>query len=782
MLISSPFFSPQLRNAYQIITRLVIGLCAVTLVGVITLQPALASTVVNPGFTEYVTVLQDRTSVGFDQSTILAEHASEIINYVPLYQPQPRKDILLSPGFHDIRRTLAVNLGLPRHPNLLHTSPQLGQYLLQDGRVIVRTVTDDPYTDLWIAGDFNDWVYPDEEYKLQVDPDNPYIRYIILPASPNGYHLQYYALVRGAGGGHFYLVTDPASNLVSSPVFYRRFIAGTPRENPHRPLDKKQIMPLSVFWFPPEDLHQREIPTEKLPYRHNIGETAYVALTTDLTTYVSHFICQNPKSAFFGTPGSAHVNETYRFVTECNVPAHIRQEGYNAVQFYPNVGTETHADQRQPEENVPDWRYWYLVRQYMTTGQSDQGTPSEYRQMLKAFNEAHLTAVVDFVFAHNAQPYVNGKFYPEVLMGLAGQGFLSNRATEWGTLRPKFDNPGFRLLIQEALIKFFYEGYEGVRIDNVDGMAFEPGGETLLKDLAWAMMLRDPAFQSIGEMYTTFDDRVISPAYSLGYGKTGSGLAVGYTDNFNARLSKIIRKNPNEYSLFQIAEYLRNSWRWMDVHGWRPDDINNIRDPDDIHGKYPIEGLAAGPEHSEGKLMAFTALKLGAGFYYIDAAQVFTLQGGNLETNGPVAWENFRNPGIAQFHQSIVDFRSLIASDPYHAWYNQHYHNEKWLDDINKVIAFEYWDPVQNLRRHVVINLAYWNHPSYEIDQANIPLGTPLQVVYRSGVEKYLGELPNDAIGEVLTVGGKQNVDHTIAIPHGLQSYEVVVIDELPSP
>ncbi len=745
--------------------------------------PAFASTVVNPGFTEYVKAIQERTPVGFDQSRILSQHASQIVNYIPLYQPQPPQDIVISPGFHDRRRTLAVNVGLPRHPDLLHVVPQLGQYVLADGSVIVRTVADDPFTDLWITGDFNDWVYPDDDYKLQVDPDNPYARYIILPASsqPEGYHLQYYALVRGAGGGGFYLVTDPASNLISSPVFYHRFIEGTERENPLRPLGDRKIMPLSVFWFPPEDREPQDVDPKDLPYRTNLGEAAYVTLTTDLTTYVARFVCQNPNSSFYGTPGASHVNETYRFVTECHVPQHIRREGYNAIQFYPNVGTETHADQRQPDQWVPDWRYWYLVRQYMTAGQSDQGTPSEYRQMLRAFNEAGLSTVVDFVFAHNAQPYVAGRFYPEVLMGLAGQGFLSNHGTEWGTLRPKFDNPGFRLLTREALIKFFYEGYEGVRIDNVDGIGAEPGGEDTLRELAWTMMLRDPSFQSIGEMYNSFDDRVISPAYTLGFGRQGSGLVVGYTDSFNARLSKIARKNPDEYSLFQLAEYLRNPWRWLDVHGWRPDDINNIRDPDDIHGKYPVEGLAAGPEHSEGKIMALTALKLGAGSYYIDAAQVFTLQGGNLETNGPVAWENLTIPGIAKFHQAVVDLRRLISQSPYHAWYNQHVHNEKWLDNVNKVIVFEYWDPQTNLRRYLVINMAERTHPLYEIQQVPLPQGTRLQVVYRSGVKRYLGSLPDQALGDEITVGGVLNVNHTFPIPFGLQSYEVAMFDQIPS-
>lgn len=758
-----------------------LGLCPTALPGLLNLPPVLASTIVNPAFRDDVIALQDRTSIGLERSAILSQYASQIVNYAPLYQPQPRKEIMLSPGFFDHRRTLAVNLGLPRHPNLQQVAPQLGQYLLTDGRVIVRTVTDDPHTDLWITGDFNDWIYPDDRYKLQVDPDNPYVRYIILPASsqPEGYHLQYYALVRGAEGGGFYLVTDPASNLVSSPVFHHRFIAGTSRENPLRPLGEQQKMPLSVFWFPPEEPHRGEVDPAALPYRNNVGESAYVALTTDLITYISRFICQNPDSVFYGTPGRNHINETYRFVAECHVPEHIRHEGYNAVQFYPNIANQTHADQRQIDGKTVDWRFWYLVRQYMSAGQSDQGTPSEYRQMLRAFNAAGLSVVVDFVFAHNAQPYANGKLYPEVLMGLSGQGFLSYRGTEWGTLRPKFDNPGFRLLIQEALIKFFYEGYEGVRVDNVDGISWEPGGEDLLRDLAWEMMLRDPVFQVIGEMYTTFDDRTISPAYPLGLGKTGSGLSVGYTDNFNARLSKIIRKNPDEYSLFQIAEYLRNPWRWLDVHGWRPDDINNIRDPDDIHGQYPVEKLATGAEHSEGKIMAFTALKLSAGCYYIDAAQVFTLQGGNLATNGPVAWENLSNPGIAKFHQAVVDFRTLIASDVYHAWYNQHEHNEKWLDDPNKVVAFEYWDPVRNLRRFITINLTERTYPIYEIPQVAFPQDTPFQVVYRSGVEQYLGSLPNSAIGETIKVGGELNLNHKLAIPRGLQPYEVVVLDRL---
>ncbi len=764
---------------------LLISLCLLGTTGAIgwvTSSPVAASTVVNPGFRDYVDYMQRQMPVSFDQSTILAQHAPHIVNYAPLYQPQPRQDIVLSPGFHDQRRTLAVNIGLSRHPNLVHVTPQLGQYLLDDGRVIVRTVADDPNTELWITGDFNDWVYPDQDYKLRVDPDNPYIRYIILPPSsqPGGYHLQYYALVRGAMVGSYYLITDPASNLVSSPVFYSRFIAGTPRENPLRPLGNRNIMPLSVFWFPPEEQQVQEVPVTDLPYRQNIGETAYVALTTDLTTYIARYKCQNPNSVFYGDLGAAHVNETYRFVTECEVPQHIRREGYNTVQFYPNVGTETHADQRQPDENVPDWRYWYLVRQYMTAGQSDHGTPSEYRQMLRAFNTAGITTVVDFVFAHNARAYVNGSFYPEVLMGLVGQGFMSDRGTEWGTLRPKFENPGFRLLAQEALVKFFYEGYEGVRIDNVDGISFEPGGESLIRDLAWTMMVRDPVFQAIGEMYNSFDDRVISPAYTLSYGKPGSGLAVGYTDTFNALLSKIIRKNPNEYSLFQVANYLRNPWRWLDVHGWRPDDINNIRDPDDIHGKYPIEGVAAGPEHSVGKILAFTALKLSAGSYYIDAAQVFTLQGGNLETNGPVSWDNLTVPGIGHFHQAVVDLRTLIGRDTYHAWYNQHDHNEKWLDNVNKVISFEYWDPVTYLYRHIVINLAEQDHPVYEIEQVNLPQGTQLRVAYRSGVERYLGSLPNSAIGETTEIGGLLNVNHKFKIPRGLQRYEVVVIDEVP--
>jgi len=177
--------------------------------------------------------------------------------------------------------------------------------------------------------------------------------------------------------------------------------------------------------------------------------------------------------------------------------------------------------------------------------------------------------------------------------------------------------------------------------------------------------------------------------------------------------------------------------------------------------------------------MAFTALKLSAGSYYIDSAQVFTLQRGNLATNGAVAWENLSNPGIAKFHQAIVDFRSLIASDGYHAWYNQHNHHEKWLDDVNKVVTFEYWDPALDRRRFIVINLTESTYPIYSINHVALPQNTRFEVVHRSGIEQYLGPLPNSAIGEIISVGGELNQNHQVTIPQGLQRYEVVVIDQV---
>jgi hypothetical protein len=147
------------------------------LVGLINASPVFASFLVNPDFRNDVIAIQQKTSVGLEQSTILSQNQSQIVNYGPLYQPQPRREIELSPGFHDYRRTLAVNLGLPRHPDLVKVTPQLGQYLLKDGRVILRTVVDTAETNLWVTGDFNDWVYPDERYKLQVDPDHAYVRF-----------------------------------------------------------------------------------------------------------------------------------------------------------------------------------------------------------------------------------------------------------------------------------------------------------------------------------------------------------------------------------------------------------------------------------------------------------------------------------------------------------------------------------------------------------------------------------------------------------------------------
>ncbi|MDR9403171.1 MAG: hypothetical protein RI580_07005, partial [Halothece sp. Uz-M2-17] len=77
------------------------------LLGLFNLSPVVASFLVNPDFRDDVVAIQRETEVGFKQSAILSQHESEIINYTPLYQPQPRKTIQLSPGFHDYRRTLA---------------------------------------------------------------------------------------------------------------------------------------------------------------------------------------------------------------------------------------------------------------------------------------------------------------------------------------------------------------------------------------------------------------------------------------------------------------------------------------------------------------------------------------------------------------------------------------------------------------------------------------------------------------------------------------------------
>ncbi|NEQ54210.1 MAG: 1,4-alpha-glucan-branching protein [Leptolyngbya sp. SIO3F4] len=569
--------------------------------------------------------------------------------------------------------------------------PATGATFNDDGTVNLRVLVGNPNERLTVIGDFNNWgnVSNLDDYTLYPSAGDPIVHEATLP--PGDYHKAQYRLRDQDGRERL----DMGSPLFSTPAFNTRFYGQRADNNLN-----------SVLW------KSASIPDAELAPRVDLRGQQLVIAESDIASLALKWTCNVSDSRFFGQSGAENISQLYSFVAECGLPEELSALGYNAVQFMP---LDAHVDFWDPERfPFPDWRYSYINISFYAK-HADFGSPDELKQMINAFHRAQVAVLIDVIYSHysdsgNEPPR---EFYP---LGFSqyhsedGWELYGGPWTRWGTRRFSYTPAVRRNLVDAALINVLDYGFDGLRLDNVNGIDRQPEGRTFLRELTEAIALYEPKAVVIGEGY--FGDAYLNKSRSAG----GAGLITTYSDRFYLWFTENIIKYRDEIDTRRLDYMLSNDWPLtLLYYPGNHDEFANPGNQFQTRGRYLSEAIQGGV-HTR-KIQSWSALAMFSSSYYLDMVQQWTLQSGSLNNNSLVDWDRFKEPYIAELAQFQGDMKRFYTSQPAFAAYNTHRHMLRWMDHENKVAVFEKIDFTTGQRVYAVVNLG-----ERAIDHYKIPV------------------------------------------------------------
>ncbi len=601
------------------------------------------------------------------------------------FAPMKKKPVV-SPDVQSLR--LASVAKLEQEPQRDTFEPQVGTRFHDDGSVTLRVLVGNDFERLHVIGDFNNWgeVANLADYQLQPLPDNPHIHAITLP--PNDYHKQQYRLVDQDGEQR----VDLGATLLSTPGFNERFYD-----------DQKSHELNSVFWKPDAKTKEEESPLDLRGKQLTIAET-------DVLSMALKWECQNPHSGFYGDTGEEHIPRLYNFVRECGLPEAMAKLGYNTIEFMP---LDTHVDFWEPgADYLPDWRYSYQTIS-MYGKHADFGSPDELRKMINAFHQSEVAVLLDVVYSHYSPRGNNPprEFAPagfSQYVAQDGSELYAGDWTEWGTRRFNYTPEVRKNLIDAGLVNLIDYKFDGLRIDNVNGIDAQPYGREFLRELTAAVDTYRPRSVVIGEGY--FGDPYLNRAREAG----GAGLLTTYSDRFYLWFTGNLLKYTEEIDTWKLDHMLSEDWSLaMLYYPGNHDEFANPGNPFQARGRYLADAIDGG--HHNQKIRSWSALTMFASSYYLDMFQLWTMQEGNLNSNAPIDWSQLTDGETAQMVQFQGDMKRFFRAQPAFAPYNMHQNMLHWIDHENKVIVFERIDFETGQRVYAVTNLGDRAIENYKI-------------------------------------------------------------------
>jgi 1,4-alpha-glucan branching enzyme len=611
---------------------------------------------------------------------------------IPALQPTPEeRKFVVSPDVDQLH--LAAIDVLDDEPQLSPDSfePMAGPRFNEDGSVTLRVLVGNTSDRLHVIGDFNYWGKGVNlaRYELQPSPGNPLIHEITLPPGGN-YHKAQYRFVDQNGRERL----DMTAPVFSTPAFNERFYNYRADNNLN-----------AVLW------KSTPIPAEEQAEEIDLRGKPLVILETDIVSLSLNWNCSNPDSPFFGQKGSDNISQLYKFVGECGLPEKLADLGYNTIQFMP---LDTHVDFWEPgAAYFPDWRYSYQTINFYGK-QSDFGSPDELRAMVNDFHQAGVAVVLDVVYSHysdrgNNPPRDFGPLGFSQYKRPDGWELYGGPWTEWGTRRFTYSPEIRRNIVDAALINLLDYGFDGLRIDNVNGIDYEPYGRDLLREISEAVKLYRPESIVIGEGY--FGDPYLNRA--LDYG--GAGLTTTYCDRFYLWFTEDLIKHRQEIDTWRLDYMLNKDWhRALLYYPGNHDEFANPGNPFQARGRYLVDAINGGDFHNR-KIQSWSALDIFASSYYLDMFQLWTMQPGNLNSNSAIEWNRLDSENVAQVVNFQKDMKKFFVNEPAFAPYNMHRHMVHWIDHDNKVIVFERIDFETGKRVYAVVNLGDQQFENYKI-------------------------------------------------------------------
>lgn len=654
--------------------------------------------------------------------------ATELKDFAPM-----EKKPVVSPDVAALR--LASVDKLDQKPKRDRFTPQVGTQFHDDGSLTLRVLVGNDDERLHVIGDFNNWGNVENlaDYELHPTTENSHVHAVTLP--PGNYHKQQYRLVDQEGDHR----VDLGATLFSTPAFNERFYDEPKGEELN-----------SVFWKPAVVEEEEPSPLDLRGKQLTIAEA-------DVLSLALKWECQNPHSGFYGDTGEEHIPRLYNFVRECGLPEAMAKLGYNTVEFMP---LDTHVDFWEPDaEYLPDWRYNYQTISFYGK-HPDFGSPDELRQMINAFHESDVAVLLDVVYSHYS-PRGNNPPREFAPVGFSqyvaedGSELYGGPWTEWGTRRFNYTPEIRKNLIDAGLVNLIDYGFDGLRVDNVNGIDAQPYGREFLRELTEAVDTYRPQAVVIGEGY--FGDPILNRSREVG----GAGLLTTYSDRFYLWFTENLLKYTEEIDTWKLDHMLSEDWSLaMLYYPGNHDEFANPGNPFQARGRYLADAIDGG--HHNQKIRSWSALTMFASSYYLDMFQLWTMQQGNLNSNAPVDWSQLTNEETAQMVQFQGDMKRFFRAQPAFAPYNMHRNMLHWVDHENKVIVFERIDYETGQRVYAVTNLGDSAIENYSIPV--FPEDATFEIALDSDRAIYGGEEKNPTT--------TQAQDH--AVEFSLDAYGVV--------
>lgn len=431
--------------------------------------------------------------------------------------------------------------------------------------------------------------------------------------------------------------------------------------------------------------------------------------------------------------GPASKAETYKFIATSGLIDEIAKRGYTHVEFLP-LNSSIDGD---------DWRRRYQVFGFYGPD-SRYGTPEDLRLMIQEFHKKRIGVILDVVWGHYPFKGNEGlRNYADVgihhFRNQFGRALFGDNLSEWGTYRFDYRNPFVKIFLIEGTLNMLkHFGFSGLRVDNVDGIRGEPGGNDFLKEASQVMRSYAPHLLMIGEMFKDQSSALAANRHD------GVGFHVANDVEFFDFVQTSLRSYDHEIDMQRLENFLSASWRYQRpiVERWvtNHDEAANPRAGASgdylatlIHGGDPIHW-----HYVINKTKAWGSLGALLGGFYLDMLQMRFLQEGNFNSNPILDWSVLQFPSQRAVDDYFSHLFNTIKALPAFAGKNLHPYVVNHIDNANKVISLLRVDWKTGKKYHAVINLGSHEVSDYRFG-VNDDVGKSHSIIVDSDRSEFFG-------------------------------------------
>lgn len=393
--------------------------------------------------------------------------------------------------------------------------------------------------------------------------------------------------------------------------------------------------------------------------------------------------------------------ETYRYLATSGIAEKLNETS-NAVEFL-------------PFHNSVDGDFWHFRYQvYGLYGpDSRYGSPEDFARLVDNFNRAGVGVIMDVVLGH--WPHRGNEGIRKLEdVGLVtwlktnGKLLFGEVDSPWKTKRYDYANCFVRrFLIDSVLFNLKHYAISGIRIDNLDGILFLPGGREFIRELVEEIRAYRPELRIIGEVY--WAQKGLLEALDRG------GLGVDFKIHapiFDSVVKDSLTKFTEHVDMEPIRHAIRGPWGWKLAasvhHSSSHDEVANPRPG--AAGAYWRTMIGGGEYYIERKTKAYSALPMVTGSAHMFVLQNWLLQSGDFNKRPEVEWRKLEAGGSRNVYGFLSHLSKLLRASPAFNFPNYHPEIENHIDYDNKVVSVYRRDAASNREFYAIINLGHHQH------------------------------------------------------------------------